>query len=55
MEPVKARLGERRRPGCGVDAVEDDADEPGEIFAFAAEDFGGYGVAFVGAAENELR
>ena len=34
--------------------MEDDADEPGEIFALAAEDFGGNDVARVGAAENDF-
>ncbi len=38
----------------GVDAADDYAHEPGKIFAFAAENFGGDGVALIGAAKNDF-
>ena len=40
--------------GRGLNAVEDDAHEPGEILALATEDFGGNDVTLVGAAENDF-
>ena len=55
MEPVKARLGSGVGcVGAALEAADDYADEPGEIFAFLAEDFGGYGVALIGAAEDDF-
>jgi hypothetical protein len=45
---------QRAAAGRLLYAADDDADEPGELFAFLAEDFGSYWIALVGVVEDDF-